>query len=195
MADIQIPDTPDEFFTKVLVAEFADQASDIEGDGPGAVCFSLTDLGSWSLIIKGGEMTATKGRDDDTLVEITMDGSDWKASAERMLGGGMGPLAGDGGGGGITSVLGNPTAATTLKAAQGTMKMVTKTDGDDEWIAITFGGAEANIDSPRATITMPQEVAEEMQGGNANPQELFMSGKIQITGDMMMLMQLAPLMQ
>ena len=82
----------------------------------------------------------------------------------------------------------------TLKAAQGTLKVVTTGGDDDEWVAVTFGGAEPNVETPRATLTMSREVAEQMGKGEANPQELFMSGKIQITGDMMMLMQLAPVL-
>lgn len=183
--------SPADFFTKELPAQFADAAEGID-EGPGHICFEVTGEGLWSVGITGGEIAVTEGRHDDTLIQVTLDGSDWEKALTRMQEGGIGPISTDGGG--MAAMMGNPQVATTLKAAQGTLKVVT-TDGDQsDWVAVTFGGAEPNIDAPRATLTMPRDVAEQMSRGEANPQELFMSGKIQIAGDMMMLMQLAPIL-
>ncbi|MCC7076654.1 MAG: SCP2 sterol-binding domain-containing protein [Acidimicrobiia bacterium] len=190
MSDVEIPDSAHEYFTQVIPAQFKETIAGHE-DGPGSICFDLVGEGQWSLTVKGGEIDVTDGRHDDTIVEITFDGSNWKEAVKRMQEGGAGPMSGDG----LGNMLGNPAVASTLKAAQGTLKLVTTTDSGDEWVAITFGGAEANLDQPRATLTMSREVAEKMSKGEANPQELFMSGQIQIAGDMMMLMQLAPIMQ
>jgi len=185
--------SPADFFIKELPQQFAEAAEGIE-DGPGRICFEVTGEGLWSLGITGGEIEVSEGRHEDTLVQVTLDGADWERALERIQEGGMGPIGSASGGGGMANMLGNPQAASTLKAAQGTLKIVT-TDGDKEdWIAVTFGGAEPNIETPRATLSMSREIAEQMGAGDANPQELFMSGKIQITGDMMMLMQLAPVL-
>lgn len=186
--------SPSDFFTKELPEQMAGAAEGID-EGPGQICFEVTGEGLWSLGITGGEIEVTEGRHEDTLVQVTLDGSDWEAAVKRLQeGGGMGPLSAAGGGGGMAAMLKNPQAASTLKAAQGTLKVVT-TDGDkQDWVAVTFGGAEPNVETPRATLSMSREIAEQMAKGEANPQELFMSGKIQITGDMMMLMQLAPVL-
>ncbi|MCE7884629.1 MAG: hypothetical protein DYH08_12365 [Actinobacteria bacterium ATB1] len=190
VSDVEIPDTPHEFFTKVVPEQFKESISGHD-DGPGSICFDLIGEGQWSLAVKSGEIEVSEGRNEDTLVQISLDGANWQQAVQRMQEGGAGPMSGDG----LGNMLGNPAVASTLKAAQGTLKLVTTSDGGEEWVAITFGGAEANLDQPRATLTMSREVAEKMNAGEANPQELFMSGQIQIAGDMMMLMQLAPILQ
>ncbi len=184
-----VPTAPAEFFTEYLPGQFKEGLGDAQS-GPGAICFEVLDEGQWSLWIDSGDIKTQDGRHDDTLVQISIPKDDWADAAKRISEGGIGPM----GGGGGASMLTNPAAATTLKAAQGTLKFVIKRDDVDHWMAITFGGADPNVDAPRATLSMTQEVAEQLGSGNANPQELFMAGKIQIAGDMMMLMQLAPIM-
>lgn len=191
MPDFEIPDTPKEFFMEVVPEQFGSVAEGVD-DGPGSICFDIIDEGQWSLAIKGGELAVSEGVNDDTLAQVSIEGETWQEALARMLDG-NGPIGG-GDDGGMSNILANPQIASTLKAAQGTVKFVTTSDDGDNWFAITFGGAEPNLDTPRATLSMPREVAEDMANGEANPQELFMAGKIQIAGDMMMLMQLAPIL-
>jgi putative sterol carrier protein len=186
---VDIPATPGEFFHDVVPNEFSSATEGVE-NGPGSICFDVVGEGQWSLAIKDGKLEVSDGAAEDTLVRISFDGESWQAAAVRIVEGGMGPLSGEG----LGNLMANPAVASTLKAAEGTLKMVTKTDDGDQWVAITFGGAEPNLDAPRATLTMGADVAEAMQAGTANPQELFMQGKVQIAGDMMMLMQLAPIL-
>lgn len=181
--------TPGEYFKTELPVQFASMAEGVE-EGPGRICFDITGEGMWSMGIASSAIEVTDGRHEDTIVQVTLDGANWEKAVERLKDGGMGPIGGEG----LAGMINNPAAASTLKAAQGTLKVVTTGGDDDEWVAVTFGGAEANVETPRATLTMSREVAEQMGRGEANPQELFMSGKIQITGDMMMLMQLAPVL-
>lgn len=185
----ELPDNPHDFFTAIVPERFGEVGKGI-AQGPGSVCFDILGHGQWSLEIIEEQVKVTDGRNDDTLVHISLDGAEWQAAVRRITEGGSGPLSSDG----LSNMMSNPAMASTLKAAQGTLKLVTQTDGGDSWVAVTFGGAEPNLDAPRATLSMSSEVAEQMAAGEANPQELFMSGKIQITGDMMMLMQLAPVL-
>lgn len=181
--------SPEEYFKNELPTQFASLAEGID-EGPGRICFEITGAGLWTMGIKDNAIEVTDGRHEDTLVQVTLDGANWETAVARLEEGGMGPIGTDT----MTTMINNPAVASTLKAAQGTLKVVT-TDGDgDEWVAVTFGGAEPNIETPRATLSMSREVAEQMGRGEANPQELFMAGKIQITGDMMMIMQLAPVL-
>lgn len=189
MSDVTLPDTPGEYFTEVVPQQFAEAVAGHD-EGPGSICFDLLGEGQWSLAVKDGKIDVCEGRNEDTLVHISFEGKNWQESVSRLAHGGAGPLSGDG----MGNILANPAIASTLKAAQGTLKLVTTSEEGDEWVAITFGGAEPNTEQPRATLTMDSEIAAQMAKGEANPQELFMSGKIQIAGDMMMLMQLAPIM-
>lgn len=180
--------SPGEYFKTELPQQFASIAEGVD-EGPGRICFEITGEGLWSMGIKDSAIEVTDGRHEDTLVQVTLDGSNWEKAVERLEDGGMGPVGADT----LATMIKNPAAVSTLKAAQGTLKVVTTGD-DDEWVAVTFGGAEPNVETPRATLSMTREVAEQMGRGEANPQELFMSGKIQIIGDMMMIMQLAPVL-
>lgn len=181
--------SPGEYFKTKLPEQFASIAEGVD-EGPGRICFDITGEGLWTMGISGGAIEVTDGRHEDTLVQVTLDGANWERAVERLESGGMGPIGGDT----IVAMINNPAATNTLKAAQGTLKVVTTGGDGEEWVAVTFGGAEPNVESPRATLTMSEEVAEQMGRGEANPQELFMSGKIQIAGDMMMIMQLAPVL-
>lgn len=68
--------------------------------------------------------------------------------------------------------------------------------GDGErrfWLQIDNGTVDlqmGNLQSPDATITEDYETAVALAQGQLNPVSAFMSGKIKISGNMMLLMQL-----
>lgn len=73
-------------------------------------------------------------------------------------------------------------------------QVVSTSDGERRyWIRIEDGEISmgpGDAPSPDATITQDYDTAVKMARGEANPVSLFMTGKLRISGNMMMLMQL-----
>ncbi|MCG8592093.1 MAG: SCP2 sterol-binding domain-containing protein [Proteobacteria bacterium] len=65
---------------------------------------------------------------------------------------------------------------------------VTGNDGFSLW---THFGSDPLPEEPHCRIQVTDDAYRELRGGNVNPQDAFMSGKIQVEGDMQMAMQLA----
>jgi putative sterol carrier protein len=63
--------------------------------------------------------------------------------------------------------------------------------GDDGFELFTHFGTDPIPDEPDTSITIDRDTYDELRGGELNPQDAFMNGRIQIGGDMQMAMQLA----
>jgi putative sterol carrier protein len=73
-------------------------------------------------------------------------------------------------------------------------QVITGPDGERRyWIRIKDGSidmGQGEIDSPDATITQDYDIAMALAKSELNPVTAFMSGKLRISGNMMLLMQL-----
>ena len=63
--------------------------------------------------------------------------------------------------------------------------------GDRGFELLTHFGTDPVPDEASASIVIDEQVYEDLRSGELNPQDAFMSGRIQIEGDMQMAMQLA----
>ena len=60
------------------------------------------------------------------------------------------------------------------------------------WLDHGLGLAGIDIpDEPAATISIDGDAYRDLRSGELNPQDAFMSGKVEVEGDMQMAMQLA----
>lgn len=98
-----------------------------------------------------------------------------------------------------TEVKGRLNATDSFKKAAGSasvklQQVITSPDGERRyWIRIQDGSidmGQGEIDSPDATITQDYETAVALAKSEVNPLSAFMSGKLRISGSMMLLMQL-----
>jgi len=65
------------------------------------------------------------------------------------------------------------------------------TGGEEFWARINFGPLQ---EEPTVSISISESDFQAMQKGELDPQTAFMSGKVQISGDLSFLFKLAPLM-
>ena len=82
------------------------------------------------------------------------------------------------------------TALEQLRALDGVIRLVvTGGDGGDWSVAFKLGPGEIP-EEPTTTVSVSHEDAEKMQSGELNPMEAFMAGRIQVAGDMALMMQM-----
>jgi len=91
-----------------------------------------------------------------------------------------------------------PDIKTSLAGIEGSVLWVVEGEGGGSY-AMIFSGGELKVeegDKPDATATVTLDIStwKEMMSGETNPQAAFMAGKVQIAGDMSLLMQIQGVM-
>jgi putative sterol carrier protein len=98
-----------------------------------------------------------------------------------------------------TELRGRLNASESFRKAAGSasaslQQVITTPDGERRyWIRIQDGSidlGQGEIDAPDATITQDYDTAVALAKSQLNPVTAFMSGKLRISGNMMLLMQL-----
>ena len=98
-----------------------------------------------------------------------------------------------------TELKGRLNASESFRKAAGSasaslQQVITTPDGERRyWIRIQDGSidlGQGKIDAPDATITQDYDTAVALAKSQLNPVTAFMSGKLRISGNMMLLMQL-----
>jgi putative sterol carrier protein len=77
----------------------------------------------------------------------------------------------------------------TLKMISGAIRF--SLIGDGSFSILTHFGTEPLPDEPHCSLNVDREIYDKLQAGEVDVQEAFMSGKVEILGDMQMAMQLA----
>jgi hypothetical protein len=179
--------TPGQFFLEMLPTGFAAQA---EAGGPTpqgefTLAWHLTGDGGgeWLATLKDGKMT-TKAGGGDANVTFTLSVDDWRDAVLSKNGASIALIL-------PQQRPGRPDNSARAKQLKGTIAQELARDGQEPFkVELCFNGAA----TPRTTTKMklPDFIA--MQEGRLNGQEAFMTGKMQVTGDMAFLMQIAMLM-
>jgi putative sterol carrier protein len=91
-----------------------------------------------------------------------------------------------------------PEAAAQLAGITGSVLWVVEGDGGGKY-CLNFDGGKIDVtegDKPDATATVTLDTAtwKELAAGETNPQAAFMAGKVQIAGDLSLLMQIQGVM-
>jgi SCP-2 sterol transfer family len=188
--------TPEAFFGSWLPEQaenFKDMAAQFAGDIVAGMSIRVTGDGGgeWTCSISKDGLKIDSGLNDDSPVTVIIDGASFKKAVTGEIK--MSPPA--------DAAVPSPEEAqakikdsiAAVKEIQGMMKYTIKyPEGDDFVSCIKFAGPLK--DEPDVGITMDKEDADALAAGELNPQAAFMAGKLQIEGDMTLLMQLAPLM-
>jgi hypothetical protein len=198
------PLSPSEFFEKFLPEAFA------EADVPAEV--KAVDLklgvklegdegGEWLFEMIQGELTVNPGSREEASFTVVQTVEDWRGALWEGRGGAIGKQASavfrpgeglgqapsaPGGMGGAPS----PAALAQMEALNGLIKMVvTGAEGGDWAVGFKLGPGDVP-EEPTTTVTITAEDAAAMESGALNPMEAFMAGRIQVAGDMTLMMQM-----
>jgi hypothetical protein len=195
------PMPPSEFLEEFLPRAFA------EADLPEAAKGATVKLGvrlegegggEWTFQIQGGSLRVRAEPREQTALTIVQGVEDWRGALWGGRGGAIGKLASAvfrpgeragagqlGGGGGPPS----PGALSRLGELDGLLRMVvTGGEGGDWQVGLKLGPG-AIPEQPAATVTLAAEDAAAMERGELDPVQAFMAGRLQVEGDVSLLMQ------
>ena len=151
-----------------LCAASASLCWQVEGEPP--VYLNFTD----------GEVAVAAEPAHEPVMSVRMSAADWLRFATGQVAGGFVDGGNRGGFGG--------SRVERLRPLRGTVRFtLTDVAGGGDWSVDV--GLNAPPAEPTATISMPAEVAAEIQGGKLNPQMAFMQGKVKMAGDAGLVMQ------
>jgi putative sterol carrier protein len=177
--------TPDQFFEQLLPMGFAAQR---EAGGATPQDFSLgyhlngPGGGDWVVTIANGQMTARKTSGEANL-SFTLSVDDWRDAVLGRDGASLAVIL-------PQNRPGRPDNSGRAKQLKGTMALELTREGKDPMkVEMAFNNAA----QPRTTMKAKLADYVAMQEGRLNGQEAFMTGKLQIQGDMGFLMQIAAL--
>jgi hypothetical protein len=197
MSQLPPPETtPQDFFEEHVPRAFA--AATLSDDARAleltlGVCLEGEGGGEWRFLLKGGELTVDTGPTEEAAFTVIQTVEDWRGALWEGRGGAFGkqsralfePGAGASGPGAMA-----PQALAQLQALRGVIKMVVLGGPGGDWaVAFKLGPGPAP-EEPTTTISVTADDADALERGELDPMQAFMAGRIQVAGDMTLLMQM-----
>lgn len=187
-----VPSEPDAFFTSYLPSRFAKAAARLGvTQSVGSVTARVVDAGEWSLRIEGGELRVLRGAEDDVMLQLTVAPADFdvlvreplsQLDAENAPLGRVSPLR---------ALAANPETARLVRHVPGSVMLVAR-DGDARHrLLMTPGRRKADLAYAECTIDCTLDDLRAAHAGAVPPMQLFVSGKLKITGNVQIAMALA----
>jgi SCP-2 sterol transfer family len=189
--------TPQDFFEKFVPEAFRanplpEEAKQLDV----TLGVKLDGAGEWRYHLKGGELAVERGATDDAAFALVQSEADWRGALWEGRGGPFGRQsqalfqlgaggASAGGSGGFS-----PAALQQLQQLRGLIKVVVTGGAGGDWSVGFKLGPGPIPEPPTTTVTIASADADAMERGELDPMQAFMSGKIQIAGDMTLLMQM-----
>jgi len=188
-----VPADPDTFFTSYLPARFERAAG---GAGPkssvGSVTARVVGSGEWSLRIEGGELRVLRGTEDDVMLQVTVTLDDFavivREPLEALDAAGRSPIARLGP---LRALAAEPETARLVRHVPGSVLLVARDGERSHRLLLTPGRRAADLASAECTIQCALDDLRAAQSGAVPPMQLFVSGKLRITGNVQIAMALA----
>jgi putative sterol carrier protein len=192
------PIPANEFMERWLPKAFADNVPDDARnvDVKFGVKLEGADGGEWVLHIDHGKLSVSAEPRDDTPFTLVQSVDNWRGTLWEGKGGAFGQQAaalfkpgtqpaGNRQGGGM-----NPAALEAMRALNGVIRMKVLGGQGGDWEVDFKLGPGAIPPQPTTTVSITGADAEAMASGQLDPMQAFMSGKIQVAGDMGLMMQM-----
>ena len=196
------PISPSEFFSEFLPKAFAEA-----GLPPGAENLGLKlgiqltgpGGGEWVFTVEDGSLHVARAPRDTTAFTVRQSVDDWRGAlwegrgsaiakqAMAIFRPGASPAPGPASLGGPPS----PAALAQLGGVVGSIRLVVAGGPGGDWQVEFKLGPGAIPETPTTTVTLQADDADRMERGELNPMEAFMAGRIQVIGDMTLMMQLS----
>ncbi len=192
---------PSEFLEKWLPSAFAaapvpDAAKSVEVKL--GVRLDGASGGEWVFHMDHGKLSVAPGSAEPCAFTLIQTVDDWRGALWEGRGGAFGKQAaamfqpgaaeaGQGPGGRRPM---NPEAITRLGALSGVIRMVVSGGPGGDWRVDFKLGPGPVPAAPTTTVTIGHADAEAMGRGELDPMQAFMAGRIQIAGDMGLMMQM-----
>jgi hypothetical protein len=165
----------------------------IDGDGGG----------EWVMHLHGGQLSVSSESREAASFTVVQTVDDWRGALWEGRGGVFGEAAAtlfrQGGVGGdaaaeaaspVPGSAPDPASIAQLEALNGLIKVVVTGGEGGDWATGFKLGPGAIPEEPSTTIQITDEDARAMQSGELDAMQAFMGGKILVTGDMGLMMQM-----
>ncbi|MBI4515112.1 MAG: SCP2 sterol-binding domain-containing protein [Deltaproteobacteria bacterium] len=150
----------------------------------GSIAWQVTGAGTWYLNIAEGAMVVDSCPLEAPFMHVAQSLADWQLFA------GGAASTGFMGAGASRRALGKARIE-RLRNLSGTVRfVVTGLGGGGAWSFVTHFGAAPMPPEPQTTVTVDALTMQRLQSGEVSPQLAFMQGKIRITGDVAVAIQL-----
>jgi hypothetical protein len=188
--------SPQEFFERFIPQAF--QASPLPDDAKQldvtlGVRLEGDGGGEWLYQLKGGELSVSRGSTEDAAFTLVQSVADWRGALWEGRGGAFGrqsqAMLRPGGGAAGPGAM-PPSALQQLQMLRGLIRMVVTGGPGGDWSVGFKLGPGPIPDPPTTTVTVAAADADAMERGELDPMQAFMSGRIQVAGDMTLLMQM-----
>lgn len=191
-----IPKDPREFFATWLPASFHPFLQKLpNGNSPGAVVFHIGERTPLAVRLSQGELSISEAFPEDAIVQVTLSEADFEPilvrGAERLAQAAADSpqtLAV------LRALTLEPERVSLIRTVAGSVAFVLSVPGGEHRVLLTPGNAHRNPAAAECTVRCTLEDFLAMQRGEANPFELMMNGKIQISGDAQIPMALSSLL-
>ena len=156
------------------------------------------DGGEWVLHLESGSVRVAAEPRVETAFTYVQTVADWRGALWEGRGGAMGTQAArlfrprSRPGGTTTGLAGPPPLAALekLRALDGVIRLVVTEDAGGDWRLDLKLGPGALPDEPTTTVTLSAEDAVAMEQGELDPLQAFMAGRIQVAGDVSLMLQM-----
>jgi len=196
------PISPQEFIEQYIPKAFAEAELPDElkqAEAKLGILLQGDGGGRWLMRLDQGSLAIDSGTHDGASMTIVQSVDDWRGALWEGRGGAIGKQA--------TAIFrpgeqaqsaagvagaGAPSLASLkqLEALDGLLRMVvTGGDGGDWAVGMKLGSGDVPEEAT-CTVTVTAEDAAAMESGELDPMQAFMSGRIQIAGDMTLMMQM-----
>ncbi|MAI77713.1 MAG: hypothetical protein CL917_02095 [Deltaproteobacteria bacterium] len=190
------PISPSEFMEEFVPAAMAEAEIPKDVEVRFGVCLTGEGGGEWVMALDGGQASVEKASREEAFLTLIQTVDDWKGALWEGRGGVFGQQAAALFAGAGRQEGAEPTPApqmgalSALSALDGLIRMrVTGGEGGDWSTDFKLGPGPIPEDAT-TEIEISAEDAQAMQEGTLDPMQAFMSGKIRVTGDMALMMQM-----
>jgi hypothetical protein len=156
--------------------------------------------GEWVFELSEGRLTVRRGPRDETAFSVVQSVEDWRGALWEGRGGAIGKQAASFFRPGAQSAQpaqpgqmgGAPSAAALaqMEKLNGVIRMIVEGGQGGDWKVDFKLGPGAIPAEPTTTLALSADDAAAMDRGELDPMTAFMSGRLRVTGDMALMMQM-----
>ncbi|HVW25753.1 MAG TPA: SCP2 sterol-binding domain-containing protein [Polyangiaceae bacterium] len=187
-----VPADPDAFFTSYLPSRYAEASGRVAvTKSVGSATARVLDAGEWSLRIEDGVLRVSRGMEDDVMLQLTVTLADFDVLVRESLSAGDAASAPLGRIGPLRALAADPETARLVRHVPGSVLLVARDGPARHRLLMTPGRRKADLASADCTIDCSLDDLRAAQAGAVPPMQLFVSGKLRITGNVQIAMALA----
>ncbi len=185
-----IPRDPGRFFSEFLPAWSLETELALPESSAGSLLFRVLDVGEWVLRVHDRRLVVEQAA-SDVILQVTVSQPDFEllvvGAIEASPSGSPNVFA-------LRTLDENPERAKLVRALPGSLRVdLTVNGAQAHRVLLTPGPRIGQMDHPECTLELPFDELANVQRGATNPLQLFMEGKIQISGDAQIAMALSGL--